>query len=114
MSLTLAEHLRALPDEELCTLVALRPDLVVPVPADISALAVRAQSRLSVARALDGLDRFVLQVLDAVRLTCGDDATSGRAVLAMTGGVDPVLVRRGRGPLRARGPGGGGGAGGRG
>ena len=36
----------------------LRPDLVVPVPADLSALAVRAQSRLSVARALDSLDRF--------------------------------------------------------
>ena len=39
-------------------LIRLRPDLVVPPPADFSALAIRAQSRLSVARALDGLDRL--------------------------------------------------------
>src|SRR5919204_2541613 len=71
MSVTLADHLRALPDHELAALVTLRPDLVVPVPADLSALAVRAQSRLSVARALDGLDRFTLEVLDALRLARG-------------------------------------------
>src|SRR5919204_7070182 len=71
MSVTLADHLRALPDHELAALVTLRPDLVVPVPADLSALAVRAQSRLSVARALDGLDRFTLEILDALRLARG-------------------------------------------
>jgi hypothetical protein len=66
---TLADHLRALPDEALTALFRLRPDLVVPVPTDLSALAVRAQSRVSVARALDGLDEFTLQILDAARLT---------------------------------------------
>src|SRR5438093_10434668 len=69
MSVTLADHLRALPDDELAALVVLRPDLVVPVPADLSALAVRAQSRLSVTRAMDTLDRFTLEILDAVRLS---------------------------------------------
>jgi XPB/Ssl2-like helicase family protein len=98
MGPTLADHLRALSDDGLAALVSLRPDLVVPVPADLSALAVRAQSRLSVARALDGLDRFTLEVLDGVRLSrCGDhdNVTSVEAVLALTapGGVDGTAVR---------------------
>jgi hypothetical protein len=66
---TLADHLRSLPDEALAALFRLRPDLVVPVPTDMSALAVRVQSRVSVARALDGLDEFTLRILDAARLT---------------------------------------------
>src|SRR4051812_20329138 len=97
MSGTLADHLRALPDQRMATAIRLRPDLVVPVPADVSALAVRAQSRLSVARALDGLDRFSLQILDAVRLSrSGEPATSSvDDVLALTapGGAEPARVR---------------------
>src|SRR4051812_4463116 len=86
MSGTLADHLRALPDQRIATAIRLRPDLVVPVPADVSALAVRAQSRLSVARALDGLDRFSLQILDAVRLSRSGEpaASSVEDVLALT------------------------------
>jgi len=97
MSMTLADQLRALPDDGLAALVALRPDLVVPVPADISALAARAQSRLSVARALDGLDRFTLEILDALRLTAAPGGTTSvESVLALTAdcGVDASLVRR--------------------
>ena len=97
MAVTLADHLRALPDDGLAALVALRPDLVVPVPADISALAARAQSRLSVARALDGLDRFTLEILDALRLTRTDDGTTTvDSVLALTAasGVDASLIRQ--------------------
>src|SRR5436190_6392791 len=97
MSTTLADHLRALPDDELAALLALRPDLVVPVPADLSALAVRAQSRLSVARALDGLDRFTLEILDALRLarTANDGTADMAGVLALTApsGVDASAVR---------------------
>lgn len=85
MGTTLADHLRSLPDDGLRVLIELRPDLVVPVPADLSALAVRVQSRLSVARALDGLDQFTLEVLDALRLTrTADGTTSVDAVLALT------------------------------
>jgi hypothetical protein len=105
MAVTLADHLRALPDHELAALIALRADLVMPVPADISTLAVRAQSRLSVARALDGLDRFTLEVLDTVRLTRHPDtaATSVDAVLLLTGesGVEQRLVCEALDRLRA-------------
>jgi hypothetical protein len=94
---TLADHLRALADEELAALIGVRPDLVVPVPADVSALAVRAQSRLSVARALDSLDRFHLEILDAVRYltSVGKEPPSTDAVLALAaqGGVEPTTVR---------------------
>lgn len=99
MSTTFADHLRGLSDEELGALLRLRPDLVVPVPADVSALAVRAQSRVSVARALDGLDQFHLEVLDALRLTRDPQTgcTSVDAVLALTAndrsGVEPAQVR---------------------
>jgi hypothetical protein len=105
MALTLADHLRALPDHELAALIALRPDLVVPVPSDISALAARAQSRLSAARALDALDQFTLEILDALRLTrAGDTATTSvEALLTLTaqGGADMGRVREGLDRLRA-------------
>jgi hypothetical protein len=101
MATTLAEHLRALPDRALAALLQLRPDLVMPVPSDLSALAVRAQSRVSVARALDGLDQFTLQVLDAVRLTRDphDRTTSADAVLAMAKG-ESTAVREALARLR--------------
>jgi hypothetical protein len=107
MTTSLADHLRSLPDESLAALLQLRPDLVVPVPADVSALAIRAASRVSVARALDGLDQFTLQILDAARLTRdpADDTTSTDAVLAMaTAGPRPpapTAVRAAVNRLRA-------------
>ncbi|MEU8259269.1 helicase-associated domain-containing protein [Micromonospora sp. NPDC048999] len=94
MTTSLADHLRTLPDESLAALLRLRPDLVVPVPADVSALAIRAQSRVSVARALDGLDQFTLQILDAARLTRGPEgggtATEAILALATTGPHPPA------------------------
>lgn len=107
MTTSLADHLRALPDESLAALLQLRPDLVVPVPADVSALALRAQSRVSVARALDGLDQFTLQILDAARLTRGPEgATSTDQILAMaTAGPHPpapTAIRAAIDRLRAR------------
>jgi hypothetical protein len=106
MATTLADHLRSLPDDALAAWLRLRPDLVVPVPADVSALAVRAQSRVSVARALDGLDEFTLHILDAARLTrSADGTTSTQAILALAAGpaprAEPVAVRRAE-PATAR------------
>jgi hypothetical protein len=107
MTTTLADHLRSLPDDALGALLRLRPDLVVPVPADLSALAGRAQSRVSVARALDALDQFTLQILDAVRLTRDPDSgtSSVAAVLALAAGraegADEATVRAALDRLRA-------------
>ncbi|GAB3154921.1 helicase-associated domain-containing protein [Micromonospora sonneratiae] len=106
MTTTLADHLRLLPDDALAALLEMRPDLVVPVPADLSALAIRAQSRVSVARALDGLDDFTLKILDAARLTRDPDdgLTSVDAVLTIATtprGVDRATARRALDRLRA-------------
>lgn len=102
MTTSLADHLRTLPDESLAALLQLRPDLVVPVPADVSALAIRAQSRVSVARALDGLDQFTLQILDAARLTQDPEGggTSVEAILAVaTAGAQPPAPTTVRGAV---------------
>jgi hypothetical protein len=122
MATTFADQLRSLTDEALGALIQLRPDLVVPVPADISALAVRAQSRGSVARCLDGLDEFTLLVLDAARLgrspipgfsapSDGPGADDDRAdavhtsvsvILALAAGAAPDDVRVAVDRLRVR------------
>ena len=90
MTSGLADQMRSLPDEELAALVRLRPDLVVPVPADLTALAARAQARGSVARALDPLDRFTLEILDAIRLARVDGVASVDAVLALAAAARPA------------------------
>ncbi|MGH3715681.1 MAG: helicase-associated domain-containing protein, partial [Micromonosporaceae bacterium] len=97
--MTFADYLRSLPDEALAALLRARPDLAVPVPGDVSALATRAQSRLSVARALEQLDQFTLEILDAVRLLGG----SGVAYQEVAGLVADGAVRRAVDTLRARG-----------
>src|SRR5437868_6158576 len=97
MPTSLADHLRALSDDELTALIRLRPDLVVPPPADLSALAHRAQSRVSLARALDGLDRFTLEVLDALRYT-----PAGAGDPRPAGGRPPGRRRHRRRPGRGR------------
>ena len=53
-------------DTELVGLLRDRPDLPVPTPAHLSALAARAVSRPSVERALLGLDQHTLEVAEAV------------------------------------------------
>src|SRR5215475_4210005 len=68
MANTFTDHLRALSDGALAALFGRRPDLLTPQPTDISALAARAQSRVFVVCALDGLDLFTLEILDACRL----------------------------------------------
>jgi hypothetical protein len=105
MTSSFADLLRALPDDRLGALLRLRPDLVVPVPADLSALAGRAQSRVSVARALDALDQFTLEVLDGLRLVAdGRGVASIEALLALTAeaGAEPTRVREAIDRLRDR------------
>ncbi|MFJ6012913.1 helicase-associated domain-containing protein [Streptomyces sp. NPDC092952] len=63
---TLAEALRARDDASLAALLRARPDLLNPVPGDITQLATRAGTRASVVRALERLDRFALQTAEAL------------------------------------------------
>jgi hypothetical protein len=86
-----------------------RPDLIVPVPPNLAALAARAQSRISVTRVVDRLDRFQLEILDALRFTrdpeAGTDGLSSLdAVLAVAAapaaGPDAATVRAAVAQLR--------------
>ncbi|MFF8270685.1 helicase-associated domain-containing protein [Streptomyces sp. NPDC016562] len=63
---SLAEALRARDDAALSALLHARPDLLSPVPGDITQLATRAGTRASVVRALERLDRFTLQTAEAL------------------------------------------------
>ncbi|MER6130586.1 helicase-associated domain-containing protein [Streptomyces sp. NPDC001815] len=63
---SLAEDLRARDDSSLSALLRARPDLITPVPTDLTQLATRAGTRASVIRALERLDRFALQSAEAL------------------------------------------------
>lgn len=63
---SLADELRRWDDVTLVALLEQRPDLTAPVPTDLGSLAVAAASRLSVQRAVDGLDARALQVLEVL------------------------------------------------
>lgn len=60
-----ADYLRSLGDDALIALFESRSDLTSPVPSDIASLAVRAASIPSLVRAVDSLNRWQLQVLEA-------------------------------------------------
>ncbi|MDN3296261.1 helicase C-terminal domain-containing protein [Streptomyces ficellus] len=81
---TLAEALRARGDEGLAALLRARPDLLVPVPGDLTQLATRAGTRASVVRALERLDRFVLQTAEA--LAVAPDPAPYPVLLALMAG----------------------------
>ncbi|MBW1603756.1 helicase C-terminal domain-containing protein [Streptomyces sp. JJ66] len=65
---TLADELRGRPDDALGALLRARPDLLTPVPGDLTQLATRAATRASAARAVERLDRFTLQTAQALAI----------------------------------------------
>ncbi|MEV5981984.1 helicase C-terminal domain-containing protein [Streptomyces sp. NPDC052114] len=83
---SLAEALRSRDDDALATLLHTRPDLLSPVPNDVTQLATRAGTRASVVRALDRLDRFAQQVAET--LAVAQDPTTYDEVLALLAGDD--------------------------
>ncbi|MGW4367325.1 helicase-associated domain-containing protein [Nocardia takedensis] len=63
---TLAEWLSARTDDQLVTLLQLRPDLAVPLPSSMTVLAARAQQRASVLRATEDLDTLDFAVVETL------------------------------------------------
>ncbi|GAA2872318.1 helicase-associated domain-containing protein [Streptosporangium fragile] len=66
MSTEFTEWLRGRSDDQLRALVAVRPELITPVPAHVEGLAGRASSPSAIGRALDRLDRFALAVMETL------------------------------------------------
>ncbi|WGX95664.1 helicase-associated domain-containing protein [Nocardioides sp. L-11A] len=91
---SLADQLRSWPDERLQRLLAERLDLATPAPHDFGQLASRAAVRNSIARALDGLTRGELSVLDAL-VVAGQttDSELAATVHAGEGYAAATLVR---------------------
>lgn len=81
---SLAEALRSRDDASLAALLRSRPDLVTPVPTDLTQLATRAGTRASVLRALERLDRFALQTAEA--LAVAPDPASAATLLGLMAG----------------------------
>ncbi len=94
---TLAEELRARPDDALAALLRSRPDLLNPVPGDLTQLSARLSSRASALRALERLDRFTLQVAEA--LATAPDGTSTATVRTLLTGPAKVKPHPGATPL---------------
>jgi hypothetical protein len=70
---SLTEWLRGRSDADLAELLRLRPDLSLPAPADLAALAGRMGVRTSTQRAVDGLNAHALRALELLVLAAGDD-----------------------------------------
>ncbi|MFI1483155.1 helicase-associated domain-containing protein [Streptomyces sp. NPDC020747] len=89
---SLAEALRAKDDGSLAALLRARPDLITPVPTDLTQLATRAGTRASVIRALERLDRFTLQTAEA--LAVAPEPADRGTLLALLAGdeSDPAVV----------------------
>ena len=92
-----ADYLRALDDAALISMFTHRPDLVTPVPPDIASLAVRASSAPSLARAVDALNKWQLQVLEVCAIL--DEPFTEKDVTALTEKsalfILPGLIERG-------------------
>ncbi|MDQ0749355.1 hypothetical protein QF034_003586 [Streptomyces africanus] len=89
---SLAEALRGRDDVSLGALLRSRPDLITPVPTDLTQLATRAGTRASVVRALERLDRFALQTAEALAVAA-DPATYDELLGLMAGDdADPAVA----------------------
>jgi len=87
---SLADDLRGRSDDELAHLFTVRPDLLHPIPPDITALAARAGSATSIARALDRLDAPTLAIAQAVAAL--PEPIDASSIAAAVGTVDRGAV----------------------
>ena len=92
-----ADFVRTLDDAALISLFTHRPDLVSPVPPDIASLAIRATSASSLARAIDSLNVWQYQVLEACAVVSEPFTEKQITALTEKGAlfVLPGLIERG-------------------
>ncbi len=76
------DYLRSIDDAALLFLFQSRPDLISPLPPDISSLAIRACSAPSLARAIDSLNQWQFQVLEAA--ACLDSPMKEKDIASVT------------------------------
>lgn len=85
---SLADDLRARDDASLSRLLRSRPDLLHPVPSDITALTTRATTGPSVSRCLDALDAMHLHVLRVIsELTVNEGVDDASILQAAAAGL---------------------------
>ncbi len=96
--MSLTAWLRGRSDDQLAQLLRRRPDLCLPVPADLATLAGRLGVRTSVQRAVDGLDAFTLRVLEGLVLASATATDPGRSLAAARDLLD-ADDDLGRGPV---------------
>lgn len=89
---SLADDLRARDDDALLALLRARPDLVAPVPSDLSSLAARASTRASAQRAVDRLDAPAVQVLEVMAAL--DEPVALRDLARACGASQAVVGRQ--------------------
>ena len=77
-----SDYLRSIDDAAFLTLFSARPDLITPVPPDIASLAVRACSAPSLARAIDSINHWQFQVLEAAGAL--NEPFTQKALVALT------------------------------
>jgi hypothetical protein len=94
---SLADDLRQRDDAALAQLLSQRPDLLRPVPSDITALTTRATTGPSVSRCLDTLDTIALHVLRVTAELTVEASASAAAIVAASAeelGADSVESSR--------------------
>ncbi|MDX3645992.1 helicase-associated domain-containing protein, partial [Streptomyces sp. MB09-02B] len=89
---SLAEALRGRDDRSLAVLLRARPDLITPVPTDLTQLATRAGTRASVVRALERLDRFALQTAQALAVAADPAPYDELSSLLAGDDADPAVT----------------------
>ena len=90
---TLADWLRRRDDRQLARVLRLRPDLALPAPPDLTALAARLAVRASTQRAVDRLDAFTLTALEELVLLADDgDAIDDPPADALAELLDLALI----------------------
>ena len=100
----MADHLRSWSDDDVAALIAARPDLMHPIPADIAELASRSASAHSTSLAVNRLDALHRQLLEGLAalggesgavvtraaLLAGLGSPAGEQVLALDGAMSEL------------------------